>query len=171
MDKGIPEILLSDSGTKFTAAETQEFLTRWKVHHRLSSGHYRQSNSRAEGVVKSAKRLLRDNCTPTGHLNTDAYMLAIMSHHNTQDRDSSCPRRRWCTVGTSRMPSAPCQNLTSTAINECSWCGEKRGGSRSSQTVTGFTVNKRKRMPTPDSCSRCKSARKSSSKISTAITI
>ena len=38
--------------------------------------------------VKSAKRLLRDNCTPSGHLNTDAYMPEIMSHRNTKDRDS-----------------------------------------------------------------------------------
>ena len=74
MEKGIPEILSSDGGTEFTAAEMQEFLTRWKVQHRLSSAHYPQSNGRAEVAVKSAKRLLRNNCTPTGHLNTDAYI-------------------------------------------------------------------------------------------------
>ena len=36
-------------------------------------------------AIKSAKRLLRDHCTPTGRLDTDAYMTAIMAHRNTPD--------------------------------------------------------------------------------------
>ena len=36
-------------------------------------------------AVKSAKRLLRDHCMPSGRLNTDAYMMAIMAHRNTPD--------------------------------------------------------------------------------------
>ena len=87
-DNGIPEVLSSNGGTEFSAAETQEFFTRWKVQHCLSSAHYPQSNGRAEVAVKSAKRLLRDHCTPLGHLNTDTYMLAIMSHRNTRDKDT-----------------------------------------------------------------------------------
>ena len=38
--------------------------------------------------MKSAKRLLLDHFTPSGHLNTDTYKLAIMSHRNTRDKDS-----------------------------------------------------------------------------------
>ena len=74
-DKGVPETLSSDSGTEFTSGETQ------------ASAHYPQSNGRAEVAVKSAKRLLRDHCTPSGRLNTDAYMMAIMAHRNTPDPD------------------------------------------------------------------------------------
>ena len=36
-------------------------------------------------AVKSAKRLLRDHCSPSGRLDTDAYMMAIMAHRNTPD--------------------------------------------------------------------------------------
>ena len=39
-------------------------------------------------AVKSAKRLLRDHCTPTGRVDTDGYMLAIMAHRNTPDPDT-----------------------------------------------------------------------------------
>ena len=53
--------------------------------HRLSSAHYPQSNGRAEVAVKSAKRLLRDHRTPSGRLDMDAYMLAIMAQRNTPD--------------------------------------------------------------------------------------
>ena len=61
-DKGIPEVLSSDGGTKFTAAEMQEFLARWKVQHSLSSAHYPQSNGRAEVAVKSATKLKGGVC-------------------------------------------------------------------------------------------------------------
>ena len=67
-DKGVPHLLSSDGGTKFTAAETRAFLDTWKVKHRLSSAHFPQSNGRAEVAVKSAKRLLQNHCTPTGRL-------------------------------------------------------------------------------------------------------
>ena len=41
-----------------------------------------------EVAVKSAKRLLRDHCTPTGRLDTDSYMLAIMAHCNTNNPET-----------------------------------------------------------------------------------
>ena len=78
----------SDGGTEFTSAETQAFLDTWKVKHRLSSAHFPQSNGRAEVAVKSAKRLLRDHGTPTGRLDTDGYMLAIMAHRNTNNPET-----------------------------------------------------------------------------------
>ena len=87
-DKGVPDILSSDGGTEFTSAETKAFLKTWQVKHRLSSAHFPQSNGRAEAAVKSAKRLLRNHCTPSGHLDTDGYMLAIMAHRNTNDPET-----------------------------------------------------------------------------------
>ena len=44
----------------------------------------RQSRSGGEIREKATPRQLH----PYGHLNTDAYMVAIMSHRNTQDRES-----------------------------------------------------------------------------------
>ena len=86
MDKGFPKILLSDGGPEFMAAETQTFLKNWQVTHRLSLAYNPQSHGRAEAGVKTAKQLLRDNCTPLGRLETDKYMMAIMMHRNTKDK-------------------------------------------------------------------------------------
>ena len=87
-DKGVPDVLSSDGGTKFTSAETQTFLKTWQVKHRLSSAHFPQSNGHAKVAVKSAKGLLRDHCTPSGHLDTNGFMLAIMAHRNTNDPET-----------------------------------------------------------------------------------
>ena len=56
---GCPTRLFSDGGRQFTAAETQEFLDRWGVRHRLSTAAYPQSNGLAESAVKSLKALLK----------------------------------------------------------------------------------------------------------------
>ena len=84
-DKGVPVELSSDGGTEFTSSATAEFLRTWGVSHRLSSAHYPQSNGRAEAAVKSAKRMLRDNTSPSGSLDMDGYLLALMTHRNTPD--------------------------------------------------------------------------------------
>ena len=75
----------SDGGREFVPAETAEFLRLWGVKHRLSLAYYAQSNGRAEGAVKLAKRLLRDNTGPQGSLDMDSYLLALMMHRNTPD--------------------------------------------------------------------------------------
>ena len=84
-DRGVLDTLLTDSRTKFTLQQTQEFHKTWKVHHRVSSAHHPQSNRRAEAAMRSAKRLLRGHTGLTGNLDKDAFMLAIMAHHNTLD--------------------------------------------------------------------------------------
>jgi len=53
-----PERFFSDGGLQFTAQETQDFLLRWGVAHRLSSAGYAQSNGLAEATVKAVKHLL-----------------------------------------------------------------------------------------------------------------
>ena len=69
---------MTDGGSEFTTSVTQDFLTRWGVRHRFSSAHHPQSNGRAEVAVKSAKRLLRSNTGPSGILDTDAFLRAIV---------------------------------------------------------------------------------------------
>ena len=75
---GIPEELSSDGGPEFAAAMTKEFLSSWGVQHRISSAYNPQSNGRAEVAVKSAKRLLRSNMSPSGTLNSDAFLQAML---------------------------------------------------------------------------------------------
>ena len=84
---GVPTEISSDGGPEFTSAATENFLKRWGVNHRVSSAYNAQSNGRAEVAVKSAKRLLRSNTGPSGSLNTDRFLRAMMQLRNTPDRD------------------------------------------------------------------------------------
>ena len=84
----IPEELASDGGSTYTAYDTQQFLTNYSVHHRLSSVAFPHSNQRAELAVKSMKRLLRENIGLDGKLNTDIFQRAVMQYRNTPDRDT-----------------------------------------------------------------------------------
>ncbi|XP_066924129.1 uncharacterized protein [Clytia hemisphaerica] len=84
---GVPEEMSSDGGPEFTSGSTQDFLERWGVRHRLSSAYNPQSNGRAEVAVKSAKRLLRSNTGPSGTLDTDRFLRAMMQLRNTPDPD------------------------------------------------------------------------------------
>ena len=84
---GVPEELSSDGGPEFTASLTKDFLRRWGVHHRISSAYFPQSNGRAEVAVKAAKRLLMSNTGPTGQLDHDRFLCAMLQLRNTPDPD------------------------------------------------------------------------------------
>ena len=84
---GVPEELSSDVGPEFTAGCTEAFLRLWGVRHRVSSAHFPQSNGRAEVAVKSAKRLLMSNTSPTGSLDHDRFLRAMLQLRNTPDPD------------------------------------------------------------------------------------
>ena len=84
---GVPEELSSDGGPEFTAKPTEDFLQLWGVRHRLSSVSFPPSNGRAEVAVKTAKRLLMSNTGPTGNLNHDRFLSAILQLRNTPDPD------------------------------------------------------------------------------------
>ena len=84
---GVPEELATDGGPEFTADKTKDFLRRWGVKHRLSSAYHPQSNGRAEVAVKSTKRLMRSNVGPTGTLDTDKLLRALLQMRNTPDPD------------------------------------------------------------------------------------
>ena len=84
---GAPEELASDGGPEYTATETQEFLKRWGVAHRLSSAYHPQSNLRAELGVKVMKRMLRENVNSQGGLDTDKLARALLAYRNTPNKD------------------------------------------------------------------------------------
>ena len=75
---GVPLEISSDGGPEFVSNATQTFFRRWGVKHRLSSAYNPQSNGRAEVAVKSAKRLLRSNTGPSGSLDTDRFLRAML---------------------------------------------------------------------------------------------
>ena len=84
---GVPEELSSDGGPEFTAGATESFLQLWGIKHRISSAYFPQSNGRAEVAVKTAKRLLMANTNPTGSLDQDKFVRAILQLRNTPDPD------------------------------------------------------------------------------------
>ena len=84
---GVPEEMSSDCVPEFSLAAIADILTRWEVRHRISSAYSRQSNGRAEVAVKKAKHTLMDNVGPTGSLNNDGLLRALLQAHNTPDPD------------------------------------------------------------------------------------
>ena len=84
---GVPVELSSDGGPEFIAGQTQDFLRLWGIRHRVSSVSFPQSNGRAEVAVKSAKRLLMSNTGPTGSLDQDRFLRAMIQLRNTPDPD------------------------------------------------------------------------------------
>ena len=68
---------------------TQNFFSKWGIHHRKSAAYHPQSNGRAEVAVKSAKRLLRSNISPAGSLDSDKFLRALLQLRNTPDPDCS----------------------------------------------------------------------------------
>ena len=82
---GIASTFSTDGASVFTSAQTMEFCRRWGVKQRVSSAYYPRSNKRAEIGVKSAKRLIQDNLSPNGDLDTDRFARALLIHRNTPD--------------------------------------------------------------------------------------
>ena len=85
---GIADELSSDGGPEFTAEETQQLLSNWGVHHRLSSVALAHSNGRAELGVKTCKRMLMGNTGPDGEINLDKFQRGMLQYRITRDRDT-----------------------------------------------------------------------------------
>ena len=86
---GVPQVIETDGGPPFNGDEFRMFLKKWGIRHRLSSAHYPQSNGRAEVAVKTAKRLLQENISRSGHLNTGKVTRALLQYHNTPGRGTA----------------------------------------------------------------------------------
>ena len=80
---GVPEEMSRDGGPPMHSHQFKNFLSIWKVNHRVSSVSYAQSNGRAELAVKAAKRIVYDNVATDGSLNTDKVARAILQYRNT----------------------------------------------------------------------------------------
>ena len=85
---GIADELSSDGGPECTAEATQQQLSNWCVHHRLSSVALAHSNGRAELGVKTCKRMLKDITGPNGDINLDNIQRGMLQYRNTPDRDT-----------------------------------------------------------------------------------
>ncbi|XP_033937726.1 uncharacterized protein [Pseudochaenichthys georgianus] len=84
---GVPEELSSNGGPEFKTSHTEDFLCLWHVKHRVSSVSFPQSNGRAEVAVKTAKRLLMSNTGPSGGLDQDRFLRAMLQLRNMPDPD------------------------------------------------------------------------------------
>ena len=67
------------------AKETQDFLSTWKVKHRVSTAYNPHANLRAETAVKSMKRMIMDNVGYQGSINNDSIATALLNYRNTPD--------------------------------------------------------------------------------------
>ena len=85
---GIPDECATDGGPEFTAAATRQFFKDWGVHHRLASVAFPHSNCRAEVGVKTVKRIITNNTSSNGSLNTKALQIAILQYRNTPDPET-----------------------------------------------------------------------------------
>ena len=61
---GVMDELATNGASVYKSAETQEFLTRFNIRHRVASAYNPHSNQLVEGAIKAAKRMLRDNTGP-----------------------------------------------------------------------------------------------------------
>ena len=82
---GIAVNLTTDGASIFVSQKIESFLKRYGVTHRVSSSYYPRGNKRAEVAVKSSKRLILDNISSDGSLNTDRVARALLIHHNQTD--------------------------------------------------------------------------------------
>ena len=87
-DYGILESLTTDGGKNYTSARVEEFLKQYGIKNRVSSIGNPHANCRAELAVKSMKRLIRENITFNGSLDSANFLKTILQYRNTLDRDT-----------------------------------------------------------------------------------
>ena len=85
---GIPDEISTDGGPEFTVSTTQKFLKDWSVHHRLSSVAFPHSNCQAEIGVKAMKRIIINNASPDGTLDTDSLQRTVLQYRNCPDANT-----------------------------------------------------------------------------------
>jgi hypothetical protein len=87
-DYGCPETLTTDGGPCYISAKVQQTMKDYGIRHRLTSVANPHANARAEIAVKTIKRLLKENMTITGKLDTTKMSRALLQYRNTADRDT-----------------------------------------------------------------------------------
>ena len=76
--EGIPQIVRSDNGPQFKAAEFQQFASKWDFQHTTASPNWPQANGHAEKAVDIAKNLIQK----AADSRSDPY-LSILEYLNT----------------------------------------------------------------------------------------
>lgn len=76
--EGIPQVIRSDNGPQFKAAEFQQFAKKWDFQHTTSSPNWPQANGHAEKAVDIAKNLIQK----AADSKSDPY-LSILEYRNT----------------------------------------------------------------------------------------
>ena len=79
---GVPVRFKSDGGPQFASRDFGHFMSRWGVHHCMSSPHYLQSNGHAEAAMRDMKHLVAKT-TANGNLNDDAFDEGLLEWRNT----------------------------------------------------------------------------------------
>ena len=85
---GVMDELGTDGASVYTRSEFQFFLKSFGIRHRMSSAYNPHSNQRAEGAVKAAKRLIRENTGPDGSLDNNSFLAALIMHRKTPASDT-----------------------------------------------------------------------------------
>ena len=86
---GIPEILVTDSGSQFGSKEFEVFTKCWSFNHTTTSPRYPQSNGKAENAVKTVKRLF-EKCKDSGV----SEFQALLDWRNTPTGMATSPAQR-----------------------------------------------------------------------------
>lgn len=87
-DYGVPETLTTDGGSCYTSEKVKKLLKDYGIRHRISSVANPHANSRAEIAVKTVKRMMKENVSLTGKLETTKMSRALLQYRNTVDRDT-----------------------------------------------------------------------------------
>ena len=80
---GIPDEVMSDSGSQYTSREFKNFATEYGFSHVTTSPYHHQSNGRVESAVKEAKKILKKIAASK----SDPY-LALLAHRDTPQEGS-----------------------------------------------------------------------------------
>ena len=89
---GVPKMVVTDSGTQFTAGE---FTAKWGIHHVMSTPGYHQAKGKAKSAVKIVKRMMRkavaeERTSMRHYLSSDR----LLAKEVCQVQHSSCSEER-----------------------------------------------------------------------------
>ena len=96
---GIPDEVISDNGSQFTAEEFRVFAQAYGFKHTSTSPHHPQSNGKAESAVKQAKKTLR-----MARVSGNDFYLALLNVRNTpQEGYNMSPAQRMMSRSTKTL--------------------------------------------------------------------
>ena len=87
---GIPDTLITDSGSQYTSEEFRRFKASWEFEHLTSSPGNHQANGIAEAAVKTAKRLFK-KCRVS---NEDPYLGLLNLRNTPHEATNSSPAQK-----------------------------------------------------------------------------